>query len=194
MLIASVSPVFAQAAPAHQPAPRHRYCQPQGGFCFEYPGSWKMLGDVFNGNGVVVAPLQAGEESGWDEITVATIAPPASDGQQPVGLDGIIQRAADAMRAAGEGFQTLQRREQTVDGKPAQMLKAQYTEKGTTRSWVEQIVFIEGPDDEIYSVALKCSPQSLTRLQPALSEVLKTWYLPKPIAPSVPGATTTAPH
>ena len=61
------------------------------------------------------------------------------------------------MREAGQNFQTLQRQQRTVDAKPAEMLKAQYREKATGRDWIEELVFIEGPDNEIYSVALKCA-------------------------------------
>ncbi len=42
----------------HKPAPKKHYCQRDGGFCFKYPSSWTMLGEVFDGNGVVIAPPQ----------------------------------------------------------------------------------------------------------------------------------------
>lgn len=167
----------------HQASPWTRYCQPDDGFCFRYPGSWKMLGPIFNGNGVVVAPVQKLEESLWNEITVAMIAPPPSDGQEPLGLNGVIEQAAAGMRDAGQNFQTLQRQQRTVNGKPAELLKAQYREKSSGRDWVEEIVFIEGPDSEIYSVALKSAPENLGRLEPVFAEVLRTWSLPEPQPP-----------
>ena len=55
-----------------------------------------------------------------------------------------------------------------MDHKPAQMLKVRYHEKATDRDWVEEMVFIQGPDGEIYSVALKCSPENLARLEPRI--------------------------
>jgi hypothetical protein len=63
------------------------------------------------------------------------------------------------------------------------MLKVRYREKSSDHDWVEKMVFIEGPENEIYSVALKCSPQNLARLEPTLAGVLASWSLPEP-APS----------
>ena len=59
------------------------------------------------------------------------------------------------MREGGQSFETLQRQQRTVDHKPAQMLKVRYHEKATDRDWIEQMVFIQGPDGEMYSVALE---------------------------------------
>ena len=52
------------------------------------------------------------------------------------------------MRDAGQNFQTLQRQSRTVDGKPAQLLKAQYREKKSDLDWIEELIFIEGPDNK----------------------------------------------
>lgn len=176
--------VFAQTAPTHQPVPWKRYCQPNDGFCFKYPGHWKMLAESYGGNGVVVAPVQKQDAVLWDEITVAMVAPPPQGDDPGLGLNGVIDQAAKGMRDAGQNFQTLQRQERTVDAKPAQMLKAQYREKSTGRDWIEELVFIEGPDGEIYSVALKCAPQNLARLEPVLTEVVRSWMLPEPAPPA----------
>jgi hypothetical protein len=171
-------------APLHKPVPRKRYCQPDGGFCFKYPGSWTMLGEVYDGNGVVVAPLQKLDKTLWDEITVALIVPPSEGDEEPVSLDVIIEQASKSMREGGQAFETLQRQQRTVDHKPAQMLKVRYHEKATDRDWVEEMVFIEGPDREIYSVALKCSPENLARLEPVFAGVLDSWVLPEPEPPA----------
>jgi hypothetical protein len=167
-------------APVPKPAPWKRYCQPDNGFCFKYPDSWTMLGEVFGGNGVVVAPQQKEERTLWDEITLAMIAPAPEDGKEPATLDGIVDQAAVGMRDAGENFVTLQRQQRRVDDKPAEMLKAEYHEKATGRDWLEEVVFIEGADGEIYSVALKCAPQNLARREPVLDSVLRSWTLPEP--------------
>ena len=45
-------------------------------FCFKYPAAWSVLGEVFDGNGVVVAPPQKQEREFWDEVTVALVIPP----------------------------------------------------------------------------------------------------------------------
>jgi hypothetical protein len=141
-----------------------------------------MLGEIYDGNGVVIAPAQKNEEPLWDEVTVAMVAPPSEEGG--LGLDGVIDEAAKGMRAAGQDFQTLRRQQSTVDAKPSELLKAQYREKGTGRDWIEELVFIQGPDNEIYSVALKTSPQNAVRLEPVFTEILRTWMLPEPEPPT----------
>jgi len=156
------------------------------------------MGEVYSGNGVVVAPPQKQEEPLWNEITVAMVAPP-KDADQALGLDGVIQQASAGMRDAGQNFQTLQRQSRTVDNKPAQLLKAQYREKSSDRDWIEELMFIEGPDNEIYSVALKSRPQDMARLEPVFNEVVRTWTLPEPEPPAQPQAapadtTPTPPH
>jgi hypothetical protein len=171
-------------APPRKPVPRKRYCQPDGGFCFKYPSSWTMLGEVFDGNGVVVAPTQKLDRALWDEITVALVMPPSEGDEEPVTLDGLIEQASKSIREGGQTFETLQRQQRTVDHKPAQMLKVRYHEKATDRDWVEEMVFIQGPDGEMYSVALKCSPENLARLEPAFAGVLESWVLPEPEPPA----------
>ncbi len=168
------------APPAHKPATSKHYCQPDNGFCFRYPASWMMLGDVFNGNGVVIAPEQKQDRALWDEITLAMIAPSPRGDEEGPGLNGIVEQAMTDMREAGQNFVTLQRQERTVDHNPAQMLKARYSDKSTGHDWIEEVIFIQGHQNEIYSVALKCAPQNLSHLEPALAEVLRTWNLPHP--------------
>jgi hypothetical protein len=171
------------AAPHKAPAWK-RYCHPNEGFCFTYPPSWNMLGEVFDGKGVVVAPTQTEAQSLWDEITVAMVAPPPQGDEEGLDLNGVVEQAAAGMREAGQNFVTLQRQQRTVDHKPAQLLKAQYREKSSGRDWIEELVFIDGPDNEIYSVALKCAPQNLARLEPVLKSVLASWTLPEPEPPA----------
>jgi len=187
MVLGLASVAAAQAAaPAHKPAvPWKRYCQPNAGFCFKYPSSWTMLGDVFDGNGVVIAPPQKDDRALWYEITLAMVAPSPEGDEEGPGLNGIIEQAMAAMREAGQNFVTLQRQERTVDHQPAQMLKARYREKATGHDWVEEMIFIQGPENEIYSVALKCAPQDLARLEPVLKGVLESWTLPHPEPPAV---------
>jgi len=126
----------------------------------------------------------------WDEITVALVVPPPEDDEEGPGLNGVLEQSSTAMREAGQNFVTLRRQERTVDHKAAQLLKVQYKEKASGRDWIEELVFIEGPENEIYSVALKCSPQNVTKLEAAFSEVLRTWTLPA-TAPDESGAAAT---
>lgn len=178
-------------APAHKPAPLKCYCQANGGFCFKYPATWSMLGEVFEGNGVVVAPPQKEDRAVWDAITVAMVVPPAQGDEDPVSLDGVIEQASARIRETGQDFETLQRQRRTVDHKPAQMLKVRYDEKSNGRDWIEEMVFIQGPDNEIYSIALKCSPQNLARLEPVFHQVLTSWTVPEAEVPA--DATEEAP-
>jgi hypothetical protein len=185
LIAMQVGVVFAQAAkPAHPTAAAKRYCQPEDGFCFRYPASWKILGEIYDGKGVVVAPVQKEDQSFWDNITVAMVAPPTEGDDEGIGLNGVIEQAAEGMRDAGQNFQTLQRQQRTVDAKPAEMLKAQYRDKTTGRDWIEELVFIQGPENEIYSVALKVAPQNTAKLEPAFAEILRTWTLPEPEPPT----------
>jgi hypothetical protein len=173
------------APPAHKPIPWKQYCQSDGGFCFRYPNSWEVLSDTLAGHGVVIAPAQKQDRTLWDEITVAMVAPPPEGDEEGIGLDGVIQQASSGLRETGQSFETLQRQQRTVDHKPAQLLKVQYREKSTGRDWIEELVFIEGPDNEIYSVALKCAPENLARREPVLNGVLGSWNLPEPEPPAV---------
>jgi hypothetical protein len=178
-------------APSGKPAAASkRYCQPEGGFCFKYPGSWSILGTIFAGNGVVIAPPQKQDPALWNAITVAMVVPPPEGDEEPVGLNGVIEQATSGLRE-GQDFETLQRQQRTVDHKPAEMLKVRYHEKSSARDWIEEMVFIEGLDDAIYSVALKCSPQDLARLEPVFHQVLASWTLPEPQPP--PGGTDETP-
>ena len=139
------------------------------------------MGEVFDGNGVVVAPsaegrsLALGRDHGRDGRASA-----AKGDEEPLGLNGVIEQATSGLRESGQNFETLQRQQRTVDHQPAQMLKTRYHEKSTGRDWVEEMIFIEGPQNEIYSVVLKCSPQSLAQLEPVLNGVLAGWTLPGP--------------
>ena len=175
----------AQAAKAHPraPAPTKKHCQPAEGFCFSYPASWVMLGEAF-GDGVVVAPQQSIDRTLWDEITVATIVPAPADGDTAMTIDQVIDTAMNNMRDRGDGPQTLQRQVRTVDGLPAQMVKLRYHDQETNRDWIEELVFVEGPAGEIYSVALKASPASIGRIEPSFAGILRSWTLQRPEADS----------
>ena len=193
VFVALFSCVVLAQGPSHKAPAWKRYCHPSEGFCFKYPASWNMLGEVFEGKGVVVAPTQTIEQSLWDEITVAMVAPPPQGDEEGLDLNGVVEQAAAGMREAGQNFVTLQRQDRTVDHKPAQLLKARYREKSSGRDWIEELVFIDGPDNEIYSVALKCAPQNLTRLEPVLKGMLASWTLPEPEPPASDEPTPPSP-
>jgi hypothetical protein len=167
------------AKPPQKSLPLKKYCQAAGSFCFQYPASWSVLGEVLNGNGVVVAPPQKQEREYWDEVTAALVIPSPQSAADAVTIDQAIEQAVSRVRESGQGFETVERQRRRVDDKPAQMVKLHYVEKLGGREWIEELVFVEGPEEEIYSVALKCSPSSLIRLQPAFSRIVDSWSLPE---------------
>ena len=183
----------------HKAVVRQQHCQPEKGFCFKYPATWSVLGEVFEGNGVVVAPHQNQDRTLWDSVTVALVVPPPRGDEDPVSINQLIEQTKASLREEGQNVQTLRRQERRVDGKPAQVLKVRYHDKAGDRDWIEQLVFIEGPQGEIYSVALKCSPPSWSDLEPVFNEILESWILPEPEPPEnaveeeQPGASAPAP-
>jgi hypothetical protein len=197
LAVGSCALASAQTAskPPQKPVPLKKYCHGETGFCFKYPASWSLLGEVFDGNGVVVAPPQKQEREFWDEVTVALVFPPPQSAGEAVTIDQAIEQAVSRVREGGQSFETLERQRRRVDGKPAQLVKLHYVEMPGGREWIEELVFVEGPDEEIYSVALKCAPSSLLRMQPGFSRILDSWTLPEveppvgatdPVAPASP--------
>ena len=134
-----------------------------------------MLGDY--AAGVIVAPQQTLDRLFWDEVTVTNVIPPPAENQPPLNIDQVIQTAMMNMRADDHAPTTLQRQERTVAGLPAQMIRIRYHDEPSGRDWIEQLVFIEGPDQQIYSVALKGQPGTISRLEPAFDSILRSWKL-----------------
>lgn len=189
VLLGLATLVAAQAAPkpAAKAVPWKSYCHPKHAFCFKYPATWNMLGEVFDGNGVVVAPQQKQARELWDEVTVALVIPAPEGDEEPVTVAEAIAQAVSSVRKRGQDFETQQRQQRTVNGKPAELLKLHYTEQGNGHEWVEELVFIEGPDSEIYSVALKTAPATLTIMESLFQRMVESWRLPEAVPP--PGAT-----
>ena len=184
-------------------ATQKRYCQQDGGFCFSYPANWLMLGESM-GDGVVVAPQQTLDRPLWDEVTVAAVVPSPEENQPATSVDQLIETAMTNMKASGRDAVTLQRQQRAVAGHPAQMIRIRYHDEPSGRDWIEQLVFIEGPDQEIYSVALKAQPATISRLEPAFDAIVRSWKLesgvnsggsqPSPRSPSKPVSSAPAPH
>jgi len=174
-----------------------RYCQQGGGFCFSYPGSWTVLGESM-GDGVVVAPRQTLARELWEVVTVAAVVPPPAEDQPAMSIDQVIQTAMSNMKASGHDAATLQRQERTVAGLAAQMIRIQYHDEPSDRDWVEELVFIEGPEREIYCIGLKAQAGTMAGLEPAFDGIVRSWKLaPSGSAePTVPSGkpTTSVPH
>jgi hypothetical protein len=151
----------------------------------------------------IVAPQQTLDRELWDEVTVAAVVPPPAENQPPLSIDQIIQTAMTNMRTDDHAPATLQRQERTVAGLPAQMIRIRYHDEPSGRDWIEQLVFIEGPDQEIYSVALKAQPGTIARLEPAFDAIVRSWKLEPgehsvgsqaPTSSSKPAPSEPAPH
>ncbi len=179
------------AQTAHKPAAKsaawNSFCHPEHGFCFKYPAGWTMLGEVFEGAGVMVAPPQKLDRELWDSVTVALVIPPPQGNDEPVTIGDAIAQAVAGVSRSGQSFETEQRQQRTVNGNPAQMVKMHYTDKATGHAWTEELVFIEGPDLAIYSVALKSSTATISRIEPLFARIVDSWNLPEAEPP--PGTT-----
>jgi hypothetical protein len=164
--------------PASKAVPLKSYCHPVYNFCFKYPAGWTMLGDVFSGAGVVVAPPQKQERELWDSVTVALVVPPQQGNEEPTTIGEAIGRAVSGVRQSGQDFETVERQKRMVNGNPAEMVKLHYVDKSTSREWTEELVFIDGPESEIYSVSLKSATASLPRIEPQFARIVDSWALP----------------
>ena len=198
-LLALCAVASAQTATKPKPKPKskplvvNKYCHAPGSFCFTFPLSWSVLGPVFDGNGVLIAPPQAKQErETWDTVTAALVIPPPQSSADAVTIDQVIEQAVARVREGGQGFETLERQRRRVDGKPAQLVKLRYVEMTSGREWIESLVFIEGPDAEIYSMVLKSAPASMARLEPQFWHILNSWTLPE-VEPTVSGTDSEAP-
>jgi len=165
------------------------YCSEEAEYCISYPPDWDMVGDVMEGNGVVMAPSQPGKDkSQWDEITVSvTDLPEPEKGKERPSFDDILSVALDGL--PGKNVQTLQRTEMTLHGRDAELVKVSYDDKETGKPWVEEIVFI---DDElaIYSVALRATPEDVDGLEESFRKIVATWR-PSEAPPAVPAKPAT---
>ena len=188
VLLSLATLLVAQTAPkpAQKPLPWKSYCHPAFAFCFKYPADWSVLGEVFAGYGVAVAPPQKQEKEFWDAVTVAMVVPPPQGDEDPVTINQAISNAMSSVHEGGQSFETLQRQLRRVDGRPAELVKLRYIDKSSGREWIEVLVFVVGPDWEIYSVSLKCAPASLAYMEPLFLRIVDSWTLP--VVQSPPGA------
>jgi hypothetical protein len=173
------------------------YCSEEGAYCISYPPDWNVVGDVFEGTGVVMAPPQSPKEkSQWDQVTSSVSYIPETEGDQDAPtFDDVLSSAMKQL--PGNNVQTLQRTELVLAKRPAQLVKLQYDDPETKKTWVEEIVFIDD-GDAIYSTALRAVPENLEKLEPIFRTIVATWRpseeapaVPAPSAPKKPAGTAT---
>ena len=182
----------ASTAPSKAASSTKRFCQKDGGFCASYPAAWLQLGEAF-GNGIIVAPQQKAERMQWDEVTLAMVVPAANGSEASPSIDQLIDTAMKNLRDAGHKPETLQRQERLVGGLPAESIRIRYFDAETRGNWEEEIVFVEGPEQEVYSLALKARPENMAKLEPAFARIVRSWKLQaaQTAEPSSTGATSS---
>jgi hypothetical protein len=166
-------------------------CSKAGGFCVQVPQAWKALGDVFDGAGFVVAePDAKKQQEDWNQITAAaTDMPEGANGQERPSTDELIDIILGSP-SSGIHAQTIQRTRSLISGMPAEVLKVRLRAKESTADAIEYIALLDD-GETIYSVALGCSPEDATRLEPVFDHVLHSWRATPPTsAPSTPAPAT----
>ncbi len=164
------------------------YCSEEAAYCIAYPPDWDVVGDVFEGTGIVIAPPQpAKDKAMWDAITasVSDLPTPENDtGKEPPSFDEVISVALSHL--PGKQVQTLQRSSMTIHNRDAELVKVQYLDPGNDKAWVEEIVFIDD-QEAIYSIALRAVPEDVDGLEAAFKKVVASWR-PIEAPPAVPPA------
>jgi hypothetical protein len=169
-------------------------CSKTGGFCIQVPSTWKSLGEVFDGAGLVVAEPDAKKsQDDWNQITAAaTDMPEAKNGEDRPSTDELIDIILGSP-SSGIKAETLQRSRTLLAGMPTDVLKVRLRSKESTTDAVEFIALMDD-GETIYSVAVGCAPEDATRLEPVFEHVLHSWKATTPTAaPNLPATPDAAP-
>ncbi len=151
------------------------YCNQDLGFCFDYPASWKMLGEVYDGHGVSVAPPQQGDESQWAQVTVAAVEIPPREGKDPPTVEDLVTSLVGKMTEQTDSMETVRRSQVTLGGHPAQLLQVHYQESGNL--WGETIVAMDGGNGSFYIVVYKALATDEAKYQTEVENILKSFRL-----------------
>lgn len=154
------------------------YCSEEAEYCISYPPDWDVVGDVMEGNGIVMAPPQNGKDKNlWNDVTVSVTDLPENEGKEPPSFDDVVSVALSGL--PGKNVETLQRSQLTLHGRDAELIKVRYNDKETNQAWVEEIVFI---DDQlaIYSIALRATPNDVAGLEETFRRIVATWRPSEP--------------
>ncbi|MGE5110426.1 MAG: hypothetical protein ACM3JB_06190 [Acidobacteriaceae bacterium] len=194
----TTTPSGSKNSESSKPAPksslRHwrTYCSEEAEYCISYPPDWDVVGDVMEGNGIVMAPPQNGKNKAlWNDITVSvTDLPETEEGKPSPSFDDIVSVALSGL--PGKNVETLQRSQLTLHERDAELIKVSYNDKETNQPWVEEIIFI---DDElaIYSIALRSTPDDVATLEETFRRVVASWRPSEPEAPATAPAKPKSP-
>lgn len=170
--------VFTSAQTAAAPATKARdsnYCNQDLGFCFNYPLTWKQLGEVYDGNGVVFAPPQSGDQAQWAQVTVAAMPIPTQAGKNPPTVEDLVTSLLGKMAEQVANMQTVRRSEEMLAHRPAQLLQVRYDENA--QRWGETIVALDGGNDIFYTVVFKAKVDDEAKYQKQVEGILRTFRL-----------------
>lgn len=167
-------------------------CVTAVGLCVTVPATWQRLGNIFDDLGFVVAEQHVGVDSAsWPQISVAAIAVPPQTGGSAPSLDALIDivLTPDGTFTSSE---TQQRTRLLLNGANAEILRvklhnaAAQDKDAAQADTIEEVALIEGDDGLVYSIALRCSPSEVARLEPIFQKTARSWRVKPPAAPAKP--------
>ena len=170
------------ATAAKKPATR-KECVEAAGLCVTVPANWQRLGDIFDDLGFVVAEPHPGQDASlWPQINVAAIDVPPEEttATGAPSLDAVV-RVLLTPDGTFSSAETQQRTRLLLNGAEAQVLKVLLRDdEGKTSQ--EQVALIDGGDEGfVYTIALRCAPSDMARLEPVFQRILESWRV-KPAA------------
>jgi hypothetical protein len=157
------------------------------GLCVTVPATWQRLGNIFDDLGFVVAePVAGADSSTWPQINVAAIdVPPQKAGGGAPSLDALV----DIVLTPDGSFtssETQQRTRLLLKGANAEILRVKLHDaaaKDESRvETIEEVALIEGDEGLVYSIALRCTPEEFTRLDPIFQKTIHSWRVKPPAA------------
>jgi hypothetical protein len=162
-------------------------CVEAVGLCVTVPATWQRLGNIFDDLGFVVAEPHVGADSStWPQINVAAIdvSPQKAGGGTP-SLDALV----DIVLTPDGSFtssETQQRTRLLLKGANAEILRVKLHDaaaKDESRvETIEEVALIEGDEGLVYSIALRCTPEEFTRLDPIFQKTIHSWRVKPPAA------------
>ena len=172
--------------------PGQSECLDSFGFCISVPAAWRRVGEIFDGLGFVTAEPHAGTDpSAWPQLTVAAIEVSAKEGDAyKPSLDALVERMLTPEGALASAH-VLERSSLLLNGANAQIVRVGLPEEAGSTEAIETVALIEGEEGLVYSVALRCSPPDVNRLEPVFRQAIESWRLENAEASSA--APTSAP-
>lgn len=178
-LLLLLGTAFSQTAPEKKPVPAkphiNFFCNHDLGYCFDFPLDWKMLGQVYDGYGAVVAPPQSGDESQWAQVTVAAVEIPAQEGKTPPTVEDLVTSLVGKMAEQTQNMETVRRTEDTLAQHPAQLIQVRYDENGAR--WGETIIAMDAGEGMFYTVVYKARADQEAKYQPGVATILKSFRI-----------------